>query len=76
MHAELWIAGTTYQYTAEAEAGVYLDNGARWWGTRLRYRPAGRGRWRHKVLVDVHPLDFRTVNAALEAIVRGGHDAQ
>ncbi len=76
MASSIKIDGTPYQYEFEAEAGVYPDTGTRWWGTRLRYRPGLSGRWRYKILVDVHPLDFRAVMAALEAVVRDDADAQ
>ncbi len=64
--------GTPYQYVAEAEAGVYLQGGGRWWGTRVKYRPGTRGAWRSLLLVGTHPMDAEGVVRGLTAwLVQG-----
>lgn len=66
------VDGTPYQFTAKAEAGVRLETGQRWWGTRVEYRPGTSGRWRHVLLLDVHPFAGDEVEAALVAWLERG----
>lgn len=68
------VNGTPYQYEADAAAGISLDNGKRWWGTQLRWRAGVAGHWKRGVLVDVHPFDFHTIEAALERLVERDAD--
>lgn len=62
-------ARLAFEYEAEAEAGVSLGDGQRWWGTRIRYRELGTRRWQRTVLLDVHPLDTDAVELALHAYI-------
>ena len=70
MSATVWVDGTPYQYEAEAEAGVNLGTGCRWWGTHVKVRPGITGRWLRFNLVDVHPFDTRTVERGIIEVLR------
>ena len=59
------IGNTPYQWDPLAEAGIILQTGERWWGTRVKWRPGTAGRWRSFVLIDVHPLDAETLERAV-----------
>jgi hypothetical protein len=61
------VRGVAYQFEAEAEAGLELGTGKRWWGTRVKYRPGTRGRWRSVLLIDVHPFAAGEVERGLFA---------
>lgn len=67
------VSGTTYEYSAEAEAGFSLSDGAKWWGTRVKYRRVGIAdrRWTNFLLVDVHPFDGDTIRHAVSEFVQG-----
>lgn len=69
----LEVAGVTYEHTAEAEAGISLRTGERWWGSRIRYRRTGIAdkRWVKLLLVDVHPFDTERITAAIELHITG-----
>lgn len=69
----LVVAGMPYQYEAEANAGISLDTGERWWGTLVRWRPGTYGRWHRTTLVDVHPMDGELVERALRAWLTEHH---
>lgn len=56
-----------YQYEAEAEAGISLTSGERWFGSRIRFRVGTSGRWHHVIAVNVHPMDGAAVEATLRA---------
>lgn len=78
MSASTTVDGVPFQWDCEAEAGVNLADGERWWGTRVRYRPGTRGAWRTFVLVDVHPFDADAIHAALVSVIehrQRGHAA-
>lgn len=60
-----------YEIEAEAEAGISLTDGSRWWGTRVRYRQPPTRRWQHVVLIDVHPFDSEKIAFALGEVVTG-----
>jgi hypothetical protein len=64
------IAGEPFQYEAEADAGIYLSTGERWFGTSVRWRPGISGRWQRCSLIDVHPFDFDAVEVGLREVVR------
>jgi hypothetical protein len=67
------VDGTDYEYKAEAEGGLTLSDGARWWGTRVRYRRAGIAdkRWAQFILLDVHPFDTGLIEVAIKAHATG-----
>lgn len=69
MSASIRIGGTPYQYEAEANAGLYLTSGERWWGTLVKFRPGTSGRWERLNLIDVHPMDVATVEEHLVAYI-------
>lgn len=56
----------------DATAGVRLTTGERWWGTAVQLRRAGTKRWHRFTLVDVHPLDYAAVRAAILAALEQG----
>lgn len=58
-------ADVRYEYLADPEAGLMLDGGELWWGTRFRFRVKGDRRWRSFIAVNVHPYDSLAVDAAL-----------
>lgn len=60
-------AGNEYEYQAEAEGGITLSEGVKWWGTRVRYRRVGVAdrRWTKFLLVDVHPFDTAEIEHAV-----------
>jgi len=65
------IAGQPYSYETEANAGITLSDGRRWWGTLVKWRPGTTGRWRRFTLVDVHPFDAKAIERGLRAYVLG-----
>lgn len=69
MPSTFMFGGTPYQYETEADAGIALAKGERWWGTRIRYRPGVRGKWFSTIVRDLHPMDYVAVDAALRAIL-------
>lgn len=68
------VEGVRYEHTAEAEAGIYMGTGERWWGSRIRYRRIGIAdkRWTKILLVDVHPFDFEKVKEAVTLHITKG----
>jgi hypothetical protein len=72
MSQSITVCGVAHQYEAEAEAGIFLSTGVRWWGTRVKYRPGLRGAWRSFILQDVHPFDSEAVRDALAAVLEAG----
>ncbi len=66
------IDGIDYEHEAEAEAGVFLSSGVRWWGSRVKYRRRGVAdkRWTRLILTDVHPFDYETIGKMIEQHVR------
>jgi hypothetical protein len=69
LNKSMRVGETPYQIEAAPEAGIYLDTGERWWGTRVRWRPGLKGKWRTFVLEGVHPFDQETVDQAVEAVI-------
>lgn len=71
MSAALQINGEPITYESEADAGISLSTGDRWWGTRIRWRPGTSGKWRALTLIDVHPFDTEAIEAGLVLYVKG-----
>jgi hypothetical protein len=61
---------TLYEYVAEAAAGVSINDGAQWWGTRVSYRSTSR-RWEKITLVDIHPFDVESIEGYIALRVGG-----
>lgn len=69
MSASVVVGGEHFQWDCEAEAGVNLSDGQRWWGTRVKWRPCIKGRWQTFLLVDVHPFDVDNIRGALVQVI-------
>ena len=69
MSAAIRVDGVPYTYDTEAEAGIYLSTGERWWGTRLKWRPGTAGKWNRVVLEGVHPFDYDAVAEAARLVI-------
>lgn len=65
MSATVRINDVPYSYDAEAEAGIFLSSGERWWGTRIKWRRGTAGKWNRALFVDLHPCDYDAVHAAI-----------
>lgn len=70
MAQSILIDGTPISYETEANAGITLRDGARWWGTLVKWRRGTAGRWYRFTLVDVHPFDTASVEGGLRAYVK------
>ena len=70
MSAALTVEGTPFTYEVEANAGIVLSTGERWWGTLVKWRPGTSGRWRRFNLRDVHPFDEKAIRAALSLYLK------
>lgn len=66
---ELLVNGVRYEIVVEAEAGLTLSTGARWWGSRVKYRRANIAdkRWTKFLLIDIHPFDHMAIEQAMRA---------
>lgn len=69
MSASITVSGVPYQYDAEADAGIYLSSGERWWGSRIKWRAGTAGRWQHVIIQDLHPMDYSGVADALRLVI-------
>jgi len=63
------INGEPITYDVEANAGIALADGERWWGTLVKWRRGTSGKWNRFNLVDVHPFDTKAVERGLTAYV-------
>lgn len=71
MSTALQINGDPITYEAEANAGVSLSTGSRWWGTLIKWRRGTSGKWNRITIMDVHPFDTEAIEAGLCEYVKG-----
>jgi hypothetical protein len=66
------VDGIDYEHEAEADAGVFLSTGERWWGSRIKYRRRGIAdkRWTKLIACDVHPFDYEKIAQMIEQHVK------
>lgn len=57
------------EHKVEATAGC-TPGGNLWWGTRVYWRRENARRWEHFTIVDTHPFQYVSIEAALEEQVR------
>jgi len=64
----------TVEHTVTADAGIYLSSGERWWGSRIKWRREGERKWRSFVVTDLHPFDYKGIQAALDRALAADAD--
>jgi hypothetical protein len=69
--AAIKVNGEPVSYETEANAGISLTNGHRWWGTLVKWRRGTSGKWNRFTIIDVHPFDTEKIEAALTTYVIG-----
>lgn len=65
MSNTLNVNGEPITYETEADAGINLTTGARWWGTRIKWRRGTSGKWNRVSVIDTHPFDTNAIELAL-----------